>query len=54
MHSTNKAFDRYFDVECDDIRGICADTAKSGKSRIDTPLTPQERAGQKGELLKLK
>jgi hypothetical protein len=28
MHSTNKAFDRYFDIEADDIRSIYQDTAK--------------------------
>ena len=28
MHSTNKAFDRYFDIEADDVRSIYQDTAK--------------------------
>ena len=36
MHSTNKAFDRYFDIEADDIRSIYQDTAKIVK--IDNGL----------------
>ena len=28
MHSTNKAFERYFQIELDDIRSIYVDTKK--------------------------
>jgi hypothetical protein len=43
MHSTNKAFERYFQFESDDLRSIYADTA----------LTPQKTGLEKGNLLKL-
>lgn len=36
MHSTNKAFDRYFDIEADDVRSIYQDTVKIIK--IDNAL----------------
>jgi hypothetical protein len=41
MHSTNKAFDRYFDIEADDIRSIYQDTAKIVK--IDNGLITENR-----------
>ena len=28
MHSTNKAFERYFKIEMDDLRDVYADTQK--------------------------
>ena len=54
MHSTNKAFDRYFQFESDDILAIYADTAYVRKNKIDTALTPQKRPSEKAKLLKLK
>jgi hypothetical protein len=27
-HSTNKAFERYFQIEADDMREICSDASK--------------------------
>jgi len=41
MHSTNKAFDRYFDIEADDDRSIYQDTAKIVK--IDNGLITENR-----------
>jgi hypothetical protein len=35
MHSTNKAFERYFRIESDDLRGIYEDTRE--KERADKP-----------------
>jgi integrase len=54
MHSTNKAFDRYFDFESDDIRAIYADTAKRGRSKIDTPLTPQKPPTEESQFIDFK
>jgi len=48
MHSTNKAFERYFQFESDDLRSIYAGTADNRKTEIDTALTPQERPKKKG------
>ena len=53
MHSTNKAFERYFQFESDDLRSIYADTAEKRKTEIDTALTPQKTGLEKGNLLKL-
>ena len=53
-HSSHKAFGRYFDFESDDLRSIYADTAKRGKSRIDTPLTPQKQGVQESQVIELK
>jgi hypothetical protein len=44
MHSTNKAFERYFQIELDDVRGVY----------VDTVLTLKKGKGNKGKLLKLK
>jgi integrase len=41
MHSTNKAFDRYFDIEADDVRSIYQDTAKVIK--IDNGLITKNK-----------
>jgi len=53
MHSTNKAFERYFQFANDDLRSIYADTAEKRKTEIDTALTPQKTGLEKGNLLKL-
>jgi len=43
MHSTNKAFDRYFQISLDDLREVYA----------DTKVTPEKVSPEKGKLLKL-
>ena len=49
MHSTNKAFERYFQIEMDDVRDIYRDTAgdtevipKKGQALRPTPLKLQQ------------
>ena len=44
MHATNKAFERYFQIELEDVRNIYTDTG----------LTPKSGGSGKGKLLKFK
>jgi len=44
MHSTNKAFERYFRMELDDVRDIYA----------DTHLTPNQVSFEKGQVVDIK
>jgi len=44
MHSTNKAFERYFRMELDDVRDIYA----------DTHLTPNRVSDKKGQVIDFK
>jgi hypothetical protein len=44
MHSTNKAFERYFRIEMDDLREIYA----------DTNMTPKKVASKNGQLIDFK
>jgi len=44
MHSTNKAFERYFRMELDDVRDIYA----------DTHLTPNRVSDRKGQVIDFK
>ena len=48
MHTTNKAFERYFQIELEDVRRIY------GKSKMaDKNLTRDSSQPEKGKLLKL-
>lgn len=47
MHSTNKAFERYFQIELEDVRRIY------GKTKADKNLTRDSGQQKKGNLLKL-
>jgi integrase len=51
MHSTNKAFERYFQIEADDLRAIYGDTrqAESGKE-----MAKKNPTSQRGKILKFK
>jgi len=49
MHSTNKAFERYFQIESDDLRSIHRDAGKAGKD-----LAKDFRPSQKANILKFK
>jgi len=51
MHSTNKAFERHFQMESDDLRAIYDDTCLK---QADTRLTPENQAHEKGKVLKFK
>ena len=51
MHTTNKAFERYFQMEADDLRAIYDDTCLKP---ADTRLTPENQAHEKGKVLKFK
>ena len=44
MHKTNVAFERYFQVELEDVRAVY----------VDTKLTPKSGGSRKGKLLKFK
>lgn len=44
MHATNKAFERYFQLELEDVRAIY----------IDTGLTPKSGGSKKGKVLEFK
>jgi len=48
MHSTNKAFERYFQIELEDIRGIYQ------KTKADKELTKDFSQKKKGNLLKFR
>jgi len=50
MHSTNKAFERYFQMEADDLRAIYDDTQVQP---ADTRLTPEKGGSRKAKVLKL-
>lgn len=59
MHATNKAFDRYFQVEGDDLRDIYADAVPPQKmAPADNGLITKKKGGQgeiqKAKILKLK
>ena len=41
MHSTNKAFERYFQVEPDDLRDIYRDTQRDNKVRKPLRVIPE-------------
>jgi hypothetical protein len=41
MHSTNRAFDRYFQFESDGVRDIYADAAQQKQDKPDQPMTMQ-------------
>jgi hypothetical protein len=41
MHSTNKAFERYFRIESDDLRGIYEDTREKDKPEGKTIKFPK-------------
>lgn len=47
MHTTNKAFERYFQIELDDVRGVYQ------KTKPDKELIKDSYQGDKGKLLKL-
>lgn len=51
MHSTNKAFERYFSMELDDVRNIYAGTKAPDK--VDTTLTPNNGKGKTANILML-
>jgi hypothetical protein len=51
MHSTNKAFERYFQFEGDDLREIYGDTRLAPPG---TRLAPKKEGGWKANLLKFK
>ncbi|MBW6485019.1 MAG: hypothetical protein K0B01_02545 [Syntrophobacterales bacterium] len=51
MHSTNKAFERYFSMELDDVRNIYAGTKAPDKA--DTNLTPKSGSTKKPNIIKL-
>jgi integrase len=55
MHSTNKAFERYFQIEGDDLREIYGDASlgKDGK-KVAKKKTPSRQAGKGAKLLKFK
>jgi len=48
MHSTNKAFERYFRYELDDVRDIYGDTQGGPK------VGHKKAQGKKAKMLKLK
>ena len=51
MHSTNKAFERYFQFEGDDVREIYGDTRLAPAG---TRLAPKNGQTRKAKVLKLK
>ena len=48
MHSTNKAFERYFQIESDDLRKIYSKTKRTSKS------VPRSSDQEKNNILKFK
>ena len=48
MHSTNKAFERHYRIETDEVRAVYQ------KTRVATKVQPGQTASEKGKLLKFK